>query len=316
MSASPPYIVRAWIPKFWFSLAIASIIGIGIYFWPISIICRIIAMISAVGLLVYLIWPLLRIEPKLKVIINNDESNVRRTSDAEHYKFEIFYTIKTNQLPVRVARVTLHLPNMTSFQAIESPFDLNSTLQSCVSHFEIGNIRGTSFNIGDKYHLSVFALGQDTPSNEDTLKNMSIAIEPGPLQVELPYFAMANFRNSKDAQIVKKLKEFTVSIGDKKLNLATIFGKIWGDLALGMPDYEITSLINKECGSISLEITKIIIAQLSQYGLIESFEKRMSSGPTRTYDLTHWKLTDFSKDVIHYLESEKQQALEVGPNLP
>jgi hypothetical protein len=60
MSTNPPFSIPKWIPKIFFSLTIVVISCEAFYFWSISFIVQVLAIISAIGLLIYLFYPLMK----------------------------------------------------------------------------------------------------------------------------------------------------------------------------------------------------------------------------------------------------------------
>jgi hypothetical protein len=115
MSTSPPYNIRPWVPKMWFSAALVVVLGEGIYFWNAFLLAKVIAIISAIGLLVYLLWPRLqRILIKRTKAIGNatkakqdiieDHVGLIETLTQMHQRLVALQQIKARQTIIRLKR--------------------------------------------------------------------------------------------------------------------------------------------------------------------------------------------------------------------
>jgi len=108
------------------------------------------------------------------------------------------------------------------------------------------------------------------------------------------------------AIVVEKLKNFTVPIGDKRVDAAAILYQLRGKLAVGMPVGDVSSAIRENFGEASndnelINATQSIIEQLSLNQVIWLRKRREASGP-RQYDAEFWILRDFGKKVIQHLD--------------
>ncbi len=137
---------------------------------------------------------------KLQIDIHDSGSKSKLESHDSNYKFSIAYSLKTRKLKADIARVLLHIQNR-KLEAIEAPFTLENYSQSHVSLFETDSTLFSSLKEGDKYHLSIFALGKEWQSKEFTLDNMSVTVVPGNAHIKVP------------SAILEKLKK---SIADKE----------------------------------------------------------------------------------------------------
>jgi len=121
---------------------------------------------------------------KLKIVIHDTSSKSKVKKCGNIYVFDIAYALKTNNVPVEIARVLFHIQNK-KLEAVEVPFKLDNSVQSHVSHFETGDTLNEPFKVGDKYYLSVFASGKEWQSEEFTLDSRSVEISIPTTQCKL-----------------------------------------------------------------------------------------------------------------------------------
>ena len=110
--------------------------------------------------------------------------------------------------------------------------------------------------------------------------------------------------------IMKKLRDFTVTINDKRINSATILRKLQPELLRGIAEYEtgraITGIFGGNITSEQLIATcNEVFDKLSLWGVVQLEQRRRSTGP-RTSDMGYWVLTELGKDIILYLEANPQ----------
>jgi len=112
--------------------------------------------------------------------------------------------------------------------------------------------------------------------------------------------------------VIKELRLFKVTIGDKSWSAVTILQDIWKELSLGMPKNELTGIIGKKLGLINpgielFDAIDSLMAQLQLYGVVQI--QLITKQYLRGSEIIHYcKLTDSSKEIIQSLRVKKKRA--------